>query len=235
MANQFELDFEEKFPSIRKKCKAFLYRLYPKMRCIGMRGTMPAWILVGRALFDVAGWLPVTLDGQTVAQNIGIELKDTKQRHTSLKIVGADGSGSGVQAHQLEALAAVHRDGGVACILWSNGGITGVLDGQYIRKSFYDYGVSLQAEKMGKTPAKGARSIPWSLFREVDLDETPERVIVPPPKALTLQESLDAKRKKASKQIEKAQREDAERIDAEGFLPALEEDEDGSETSVAVG
>lgn len=199
--NKFEKDFEDKFPAIRKKTGAFLYRLYPPTKIGGMRGTMPCWIQTGRALFDVAGWLPTplqTLDGKKVKANlaIGIELKETKDVHSSLRIVGDDGSGSGLQAHQLEALAAVHRDGGIARVLWNNGGVVAVLDGEEIAQAHFTYGVSVQAEKMRKKPALGSRSIPWSLFRRVEFDERPFDIILPPPKEPTLAEELKAKKRK---------------------------------------
>lgn len=203
---------------IRKKTKAFLFFLHPPMRCVGTRGTMPVFVQTGRALYDVAGWLPAIIDEQKVARAIGIELKATKQRHPSLRIVGADGSGAGVQAHQLEALASVHRDGGVSCLVWCNGGVVGVLDGSELAKAWYDYGVSLAVEKLGKVPAKGSRSIPWGLFRQVDFNDKPESVIVPPAKEPTLKEALDAKRRKARKQIEAAEREKAEQEDNPGFI-----------------
>lgn len=225
--NEFEKELAERIPRIRKACGAFLYRLEPKMRCAGTRGTMPIFILVGRALYDFAGWGPakitgtITFAGQTrevvdlpLAITVGMELKDTKQRHPSMRIVGADGSGGGIQAHQLEALAAVHRDGGIARLVWNNGGVVGVLDGDELAHVFHTYGVSLQVEKMGKTPAKGARSIPWSLFRQIDWNDHPESVIVPPKKEPTLKEALAAKRAKARKQIEEAEQEQREEEDA---------------------
>jgi hypothetical protein len=222
MANQFEKDFEAKFPIIRKRTGAYLYRLWPPMRIAGMRGSMPSFVQVGRALFDVAGWHPRKdmVDGlqQRSAIAIGIELKDTKDRHSSLRIVGDDGSGSGIQAHQLEALAAVHRDGGIARVLWSNGGQVGVLDGEEIVAAHFTYGVSVQAEKMRKKPALGSRSIPWSLFREVDFINKPEEIVIAPPKEPTLAERVKKTNAKASKQIEEAEDDDVDSAPFEDML-----------------
>jgi hypothetical protein len=189
---------------------------------------MPIFTQVGRALYDVAGWIPVEIDGRKVAQAIGIELKSTKQRHPSLPIISADGSGSGVQAHQLEALASIHRDGGIARLMWSNGGVIGVMDGDEIAHTFFSYGVSLAAEKAHKTPARGSRSVPWGLFREVDLVNAPWGVLIPPAREPTLSQTAAAARRKAAKLIDKAAREEAERQDAGQFVGTdAEEEEQG--------
>jgi hypothetical protein len=147
MANQFEKDLEELFPSIRKKTGVFLYRLFPPSKCIGMRGTMPIFVQTGRALFDVAGWKPMVFEDlkglkTKAAVAVGIELKSTKSAHTSLAIIGEDKNGSGLQAHQLEALASIARDGGIARVLWNNGGIVGVLDEEDLIAAYHAYGVS---------------------------------------------------------------------------------------------
>jgi len=204
VANDFEKDFEEKFTIIRKCTGAFLFRLYPPTRCVGMNGKMPSFVQCGRALFDVAGWMGERTSINGRACFIGIEQKATKQRHPSMAIIGADANGSGLQAHQLESLAALHRDGGIARVMWCNGGVVGVLDGDEIARTFFDYGVSLAAQKLGKKPAKGSRSIPWALFRTINLDEEPWAVILPPAKKPTLAQEIAAKNRQALKQIEES-------------------------------
>lgn len=210
---EFEQIIERTFPAIRAKTGAFLYWLYPKTRMVGMRGTMPCFAMVGRALFDVAGWLPKTItdhDGYDRKVNlaVGIEVKETSKLHSSMRIVGDDGSGSGLQAHQLEALAAVHRDGGIARLVWNNGGMVGMITGEQLAHIHFTYGVSVQAEKMRKVPSMGSRSIPWNQFIKFDFDENPHYIVqealLPP----TLAEELKAKRKKNSKKIEKAATDD---------------------------
>lgn len=225
----FEKEVEAHFPLIRKRTGAFLYRLYPPTRGAGMRGTMPVFVIVGRAVYDVAGWMRIDHDGPAgVAQSVGIELKASKQRHSSLPIVGEDGHGSGIQAHQLEALAALHRDGGIARILWNNGGVIGIMYGETIQKVFYDYGVSLAVERLGKKPALGSRSIKWGLFVTLpDFNDKPEAIVLPEDREPTVKETLAAKRRKASKLIEEAERAKVEETDAEDIIvAATEEDED---------
>ena len=206
MANQFEKEFEEKFPIIQKTTGAFLFRLYPPMRVGAMRGSMPCWVQTGRALFDVGGWWPLKLPddapniathpqgnldlGSMVAVAIGIALKSNKDAHYSMPIIGDDGTGSGLQAHQLAALASVHRNGGISRVLWNNGGIVGVLDGDRIASIHFNYGVSVEAEKLRMKPARGSRSIPWSLFRRIKWEEHPESVLLAPVKALTIKQEL---------------------------------------------
>lgn len=207
MANHFEKEIEDLFPAIRKRTGAFLFRLYPPTRCVGMRGSMPVFVQTGRALFDVAGWLPAVFEDLKKLKNpaaitIGIELKSTTSAHTSLAIIGEDGRGSGLQAHQLEALAAVHRDGGIAKLVWNNGGIVGMLDGDGLEAAFFHYGVSLQAERARKNIAKGSRSISWKMFRVIGLSEHPEEIVtrnVPTP---TLKETLQVSDKVARQQID---------------------------------
>lgn len=222
--NQFEKDFEAKFLVIRTKTNAFLRPLHAPMRIGGMRGTMPCWIQVGRALFDVAGWKEQTLfnehgDKVKVAAYVAIELKENKDVKSTLRIVGDDGSGSGVQAHQLEALASVHRAGGISRILWNNGGIVAVLDGDEIAQAHFSYGVSVQAEKMRKGFAKGTRSIPWALFRRVDFEDHPEQIIIAPDKPITMAEEMRRKRIANGKLINAAE-------DAEVDPNTLMEDDD---------
>jgi hypothetical protein len=218
--NDFEKELDQKKAIILKRTGAFIHRLEPPMRCCGTKGTMPVFVQVGGALFDWAGWVPgemTEVNGYVFkyANCIGIEQKATKQRHPSMRIVGEDGDGSGIKAHQLEALASLHRSGGVARLLWNNGGVIGVLDGDEIAQAFYTYGVSLAAERMRKTPAKGSRSIPWSLFRVIDWIDHPEQLILAPRKKPTAKQEMDAKRRKAAKQIEEAERERAEQTDVE--------------------
>lgn len=227
----FEKQFEAMFPIIRKKTGAFLHRLYPPVRGAGMRGTMPVFVIVGRATYDVGGWQPLPVlfrEGTKLAQAIGIELKANKQRHSSMPIIGKDGHGSGLQAHQLESLAALHRDGGVARVLWNNGGVIGVLEGPMIAKTFYDYGVSVEVEKLGKKPAFGSRSVRWDAFRSLpDFLDSPWGVIMEEVKPPTIKQSLAANRRKNAKLIEEAHREAAEARDAEEvILRAAEEDEE---------
>lgn len=219
----FEKEFEALFPMILKRTGAFLNRLYPPMRMAGLRGTMPCFVQTGRALFDVVGWMPIPAEflgdnglvgEHKLARVIGIEQKANRDAKSSMRIVGEDGSGSGLQAHQLEALAAVHRSGGIARVLWNNGGIVGVLDGDAIAASFYAYGVSVQAEKMRKKPAAGSRSISWKLFRQIDFEAKPEDVIVVPKVDPTVSEVLKARQLEARKLINE---DDETEVDASAF------------------
>ena len=220
--DDFEKEFDETFPTILKKTGAFLYWLHPPTRCAGMRGSQPVFVITGRALFDVAGWRPVKPepDLAPVAAAIGIEVKRNGDHHTSMRIIGEDGRGSGLQAHQLEALASLHRSGGIARVLWNNGGEIGVLDGEVIADVFMTYGVSVQAEKMRKSFAKGSRSIAWNLFRKIDLTANPESVIIGPVNEPTVAEVLKRSRRKARKQIEEANDEPVTGYDIEDLCDA---------------
>lgn len=167
MPNQFEIEIEDTFTWIRKNRGAFLFRLSPTMRPVGTKGRMPVFVPSGPAPFDIAGW---TIKGLF----IGIELKDTKDYHPSLVIRGENDEGSGIKYHQLESLAALHRDGGDARLLWRNSGLIGILSGTNVNNSFENYVVSERTKEAGRSPAKGSRSISWALFDVLDKDNLRE-------------------------------------------------------------
>lgn len=160
--NQFEKEIGNTFQAYRDAKQAGLVFLHPPMRIAGMLGRVPCFIQAGKAPFDVAGMF---YDGDGTA--IGVELKETKDHETSLSIVGPGKKGSGLQYHQLEALVSVHQGGGVALVVWSNGGEVGVLSGEGILLAWMQYNTSLKAEAQRKTPAKGSRSILWGHFKPV--------------------------------------------------------------------
>jgi hypothetical protein len=86
-----------------------------------------------------------------------------------LPIVHPDAkSGDGVQYHQLEALALLAQMGGVARIVWNNGGEVGALTEAGILAAFTIYCASLESERRGKGKgAVGSRSIRWTSFKPV--------------------------------------------------------------------
>lgn len=163
----FEKVVEETFPIIRKDHGYFLRWLYPPVRPVGTRGKCPVFVIVKSELYDIHGW-----SGKGKA--VGIEVKDNTSYHSSLPIVHPDSKGSGLQFHQLEALAALHRDGGESGILWRNGGLIGLLRGTSIENIFTDYMISLKVEEAGKTPARGTRSIGWDKFMPIP-ENNPEK------------------------------------------------------------
>lgn len=164
--NQFEEDIFETFKTIRQRDGHYLLVLYPPTRMSGVRGKCPMYVRTDTSLFDVAGW---TSDSCTF---IGVELKETNRYSPSLPIIKSTSHGSGLQQHQLEALASVQRDGGHAGVVWRNGGMVGICSGPKIQERFLTYMESRLVEENGQTPKKGARSIPWSMFTTLkgDLD-----------------------------------------------------------------
>lgn len=157
--NAFEKAIGETFQAYRSARIANLIFLHPPMRIGGMLGKVPCFVQAGRAPFDVGGMYYD--DAGTV---IGVELKETKDRDNALSIVHPDKKGSGLQYHQLAALVDVHNAGGVALVVWSNGGEVGVLTGDKIALAKLQYDQSLKAEIAGKVIAKGSRSILWGWF-----------------------------------------------------------------------
>jgi len=139
---------------------ASLFILFPKMRAAGFLGKSPAWVQVAKAPFDVAGYYHGT------GRFIACEIKESAEPKVSLPIIGPGKKGTGLQYHQLEALVNVHKNGGLACVVWDNAGGWGYLDGARLKqaKSMYDY--SLRAAEKGYPRApRGSRSILWGEFR----------------------------------------------------------------------
>lgn len=160
--NDFERFIEKTFQMYRDAKMANLLFLHPPMRVAGMLGHVPCFVQAGKAPFDIAG-----IYYDEAGTGIGAELKETKDHEHSLAIVGPGKKGSGLQYHQLASLVEVHNSGGIALLLWSNGGEIGLLRGEDIVLAKVQYDASLKAQEMKRTPAKGARSILWGRFSRV--------------------------------------------------------------------
>ena len=168
--NEFEDYIQEGFAAIREQTGAWLLWVNPPVVCCGMRGKMPIFAMVGTAPYDVGGWAH---GDYMEPRAIGVELKESRKYKSSLPIIGLEKKGSGLQYHQIEALAALHREGHYAGVLWNNGGAIGFASGDVVASAFYDYEVSRIAEENGQRPVKGSRSISWSQFSVV-IGETPD-------------------------------------------------------------
>jgi len=162
--NQFENWIQNGFAAIRRDTGAWLVWINPPVTPIGLKGKMPIFAMTGSALFDLGGW---TNGARAEKAFIGVELKETRQFSPSMPIIRRDRKGSGLQHHQLEALAGLHRDGHLAGLLWSNGGIVGFCGGETLAAAYYEFETSLVTEDLGKTPQKGTRSISWQKFSPV--------------------------------------------------------------------
>jgi penicillin-binding protein-related factor A (putative recombinase) len=130
---------------------AFLFPMPVPTAPCGVRGKggAPLRVLSGQAPFDFFGW---TRDGHAV----GLEVKATA-RKKSLPIIGEGKCGSGLQWHQLEALADLYLHGGEAVLLWKNGDDVGLVSGfaLYEARQWYR--------------RDGRKSIPWHRFRPVPM------------------------------------------------------------------
>lgn len=162
MSNAFERQIDKTFQSYRDAKIAGLVFLHPPMRIAGMLGKIPCFIQSGKAPFDVAG-----MYYDSAGTTLGAELKETKDHENSLPIVGPGKKGNGLQYHQLEALVSVHQGGGVALVVWSNGGEIGHITGETIYLAKLQYDTSMKVEAQKKSYAKGSRSILWGLFKPV--------------------------------------------------------------------
>ena len=166
-ANDFEDFVQRGFAAIREKTGAWLYWVNPPMVPTRFAGKCPLYAPTGSALYDIGGWTGPT----AVPQAIGFELKATGKFEKTLPIIAPGKKGGGLQYHQLEALAAMHRDGHMAGLLWNNAGIVGYCVGETLAAAFYDYEVSRASEEMNKKVQRGVRSLSWGKFTTVQADE----------------------------------------------------------------
>jgi hypothetical protein len=172
---EFEKTILKTFKSYRDAGIAQLTLMWPPMRMAGLKGRVPCFVQVGTAPYDVVGHY---LTG--AATHIGVELKETRERETSIAIVGPGKKGSGLQWHQLVGLVQLHQAGGVALLVWDNGGEVGVLTGDQLHLAMVQYETSMKAEKSKRTPAKGSRSILWGHFTPVKYGVADLPLFLPP-------------------------------------------------------
>ena len=172
----FEKQIERSFEAYAKIGRAYLDFMPIPMTPCGIRHPhtkAPLYIPKGKAPFDIYGHAPVetdaTKDQKRLSLFVGAELKASNKPETSLAIVKPDAHASGLAYHQLAALALVARLGGIARIVWDNGGQIGVLGNDEVLAAHAIYEASLQTELRGKGRGpSGARSIRWENFRVVD-------------------------------------------------------------------
>ena len=154
---EFEKRIEATFPFYAKAHIARLAAMPLPTRPVGLRDGRPAFTITGKPPFDVYGYLVAG------GRMVGAELKSS-QRATRLPIVPPGSKGNGLQFHQLDALAGLAQAGGLARVVWDNGGELGVLLGSEIINVWRVYEHVLKSQASGKDVAPGARSIEWDKF-----------------------------------------------------------------------
>lgn len=157
MANEFEKTVGKTFEGYEASGVATLRYLYPSMRCVGVQGKRPVFVPALKAPYDLGGYY----HGSGLF--IGAELKETRDRHYSLPLIGPGKEGTGLQYHQLEALVNLHQEGGVALLIYDNGGEVGRVGGQVLTQAKIAFDAALKS----RNPAKGSKSIPWGRFDPV--------------------------------------------------------------------
>jgi hypothetical protein len=186
LGNEFEQRVAASFPAYAAAGRAFLdFMPVPTVPCHQRMNGLPLWIRKGKAPYDVYGFAPTTIEGATfvmparrlhgsgpitIAQMIGAECKATDAPKDSLPIrQDGEGGGSGLQEHQLQALALLATNGGRAFVLWDNGGEYGRIGNDQILYAAGVYTASRQSEARGKgRGANGSRSIRWEQFERFD-------------------------------------------------------------------
>ena len=141
----FEKELEFTFESLCKKENVAFLAGMPVPTAPRMMNGRSIRVLSGKAPFDYYG---MTRDGIF----IGMEAKHNDKVKQSLPIIAPLKRGTGLQFHQLEALAAVAKNGGIARIVWNNGGLVLNMDNR---------GILLVHESYN---GGGRKSIPRDLF-----------------------------------------------------------------------
>ncbi len=129
----------------------------------------PLRVVAGKNPFDIFGWM---LDG---AKFVACELRLSRSREERLSIVAPEENGMGLHFTQLDALAHAAMAGGLAHVVWSNGGELGVLDGPQIILAHTIYLPNLAAVKQNQPT--GSKSIRWERFKPVEYDTVGIRVV----------------------------------------------------------
>lgn len=161
----FEKKVELSFIEYSTAKIAFLQFLFPKMRMAGYIGKSPGFVQVAKAPYDVDGYYIGT------GRYIACEIKENADHHPSMRLIPPDKDGTGLQYHQLSALVAAHDAGGLAVLLWDNGGEVGILDGTRLAAAKSAIDTSIKAAKEGYPDGvKGLRSVPWGSFQPVKIN-----------------------------------------------------------------
>jgi len=142
---RFEKELDHTFDSLmRSEGVAFLARMSEPTAPMCIHGRH-ARVLCGQAPYDFFGMLKG-------GKHIAMEAKHNDKRKASLPIIGEKRKGSGLQWHQLQALATVAEHGGIARIVWDNGGVVMAIGNDKI----------MAVQRMYKDG--GRKSIPADLF-----------------------------------------------------------------------
>jgi len=155
MKNQgraFESELEATFDSIRIKEDVAIIAAMPVPTAPSFAGGRSVRVLKGKAPFDYYGMFKG-------GRFLGMEAKATSKVKKSLAIVGPMRRGSGLQWHQLESLATVARNDGVARIVWCNGGLIMNMGNRGILLAHEVYNAAVESDNK-----EGRKSIPRDLF-----------------------------------------------------------------------
>lgn len=130
-------------------------------KVIGFGPMGPKLVFDGKAPYDAYGFF------HRGARMIGAEFKLNSKPETSLAIVKKGGDGAGLEHHQLDALAKLAARGGIARVVWNNGGEIGVLREEGIIRAYTSFTAGVKAQERGNDAPMGCKSIKWGEFQVV--------------------------------------------------------------------
>lgn len=159
MGKEFEGKIMASFEAYEYDGRAWLARMPEPMQTVRNKGRVFN-VRTGKAPFDFYGY---TMDDATM---IGAEAKCSQDFAANLSIAKPEAKSAGlaVKWHQLEALAKLHAAGGLAFVLWDNGGTFGRCGGNVIYRAYENCVAALES---GKHP-RGTWSISWRCFTPFD-------------------------------------------------------------------
>ena len=136
--------------------------MMPVPTAIGHKNGKTFAVRTKKAPFDVYGF--------TIGDGlfIGAELKSTSKHKASMHLCVPGQDAAGIEFHQLDCLQKVACAGGIARVVWDNGGAFGVIGNDVIVDAWVTLLHAIKSEASGKDAQLGSKSISWDLFEEVD-------------------------------------------------------------------
>lgn len=158
MGATFQEECEKAFDAYHKMDIASIDTMPVPTRCIGFGPMGPKLVYDGKAPYDAYGYF------HRGARAIGAEFKVTGKPEPSLAIVKDTATAGGLAFNQLDALARLSAKGGIARVVWNNGGQIGVLREEGILRAYAGYMAAKKIEERGNDAPLGAKSIKWGEF-----------------------------------------------------------------------
>lgn len=167
----FEHQIEAGFDAYWRAGLALLAKMPVPTRVVGggSRSGPPKLVQCGTAPFDYYGMS--LLDARFIAMEAKASVASTSLHIVLPRLEGmkiTEGKGRGVKFHQLEALAQIAENGGIARLVWNNGGEVMALTEHGIINAYDGAVAAWKIRQGGGEPERGTCSIRFEHFRPAD-------------------------------------------------------------------